>query len=139
MFIDKITYSESVETMNASGNKKWFKSSVEIADVNDETTKATSIAKDYVSATINQSIEDNSSYLVDPATFYSETRFTKATDFSRKNQAPEYSQADKEMEKEFEDIKQKITKAKTKEDAQSILTQSHWALNVELKKIVNSK
>jgi hypothetical protein len=86
MIIDKIYYSESVEAMNSSGNKKWFKSSIEIADVNDQEQKATSIAKEYVSNTIKKSIEDNPSYLVDPATHTKEIHFTKATDIGKKEQ-----------------------------------------------------
>lgn len=89
MTIERITYSESVEAINASGNKKWFKSGIEVADVNNEATKATTIAKEYVSETIKKSLEDNPSYIPDPATYHSETKFTKATDLVKKESMEE--------------------------------------------------
>jgi hypothetical protein len=136
MIIDKISYSESVEAMNSSGNKKWFKSSIEIADVNDQEQKATSIAKEYVSNTINKSIEDNPSYLVDPATFHSET---KVTDLVKKDKSVVSTVTDKEIQQQFETFKQLLIDTPTKELAETLLSQSEWKFNLELKQIVNSK
>jgi predicted NAD/FAD-dependent oxidoreductase len=136
MTIDKISYSESVEAMNASGNKKWFKSSIEIADVNDQEQKATSIAKEYVSNTINKSIEDNPSYLVDPATFHSET---KVTDLVKKDKSVVVTATDKEIQQQFETFKQLLIDTPTKELSETLLSQSEWKFNLELKQIVNSK
>ena len=86
MTIERITYSESIEAMNTSGNKKWFKSGIEVADVNDEATKATNIAKQYVAETLQKSLEANPEYKSDPASFHSEIKFTKATDLVKKEQ-----------------------------------------------------
>jgi len=86
MTIEKITYSESVEAINASGNKIWFKSGIEIANVDNEDTKATKIAKEYVTETIKKTLEENPTYIPDPATYHSETKFTKATDLVKKEQ-----------------------------------------------------
>lgn len=86
MTIERISYSESLEAINPSGNKKWFKSGIDITDIDGETTKATLMAKEYVTETINKALKDNPTYIPDPATFYSETKFTKATDLVKKEQ-----------------------------------------------------
>lgn len=93
MTIEKITYSESVEAINASGNKIWFKSGIEIANVDNEDTKATKIAKEYVTETIKKTLEENPTYIPDPATYHSETKFTKATDLVKKDKNKEQEEA----------------------------------------------
>lgn len=75
MKFEKISYSESIETINAFGTKKWFKSGTEITDINDEVTRATQMAKEYVAETIKASLEANPSYVADPTTFTSKTSF----------------------------------------------------------------
>ena len=72
MKFERIGYSESVEAVNAIGNKKWFKSNVDITDItdiNDEVTRATQLAKEYVKHTIQTSLKENPSYAVDPSTY----------------------------------------------------------------------
>jgi len=139
MTIEKITYSESVEAINASGNKIWFKSGIEIANVDNEDTKATKIAKEYVTETIKKTLEENPTYIPDPATYHSETKFTKATDLVKKDKTAEAIASDHEIEKQFETFKQLLIDTPIKELAETLLSQSEWKFNVELKKIVNSK
>ena len=79
MKFEKISYSESIETVNAFGTKKWFKSGTEITDINGEVQRATILAKEYVSDTIKQSLTDNPSYVADPTTFTSKTNYTPPT------------------------------------------------------------
>lgn len=93
MTIERITYSESVEAINTSGNKKWFKAGIEVADVDNEATKATNIAKEYVSETLLKSLEANPEYRVDPATYNSEIKYTKATDLVKKELSKEQIEA----------------------------------------------
>ena len=76
MTFEEITYSESIETVNAFGTKKWFKSGTKITDINGEVAKATQLAKEYVSDTIKQSLTDNPTYVADPTTFSSKTNYT---------------------------------------------------------------
>lgn len=75
MKFEKISYSESIEAVNTFGTKKWFKSGTEITDINDEVTRATQMAKEYVTETIKQSLADNPTYIADPTTFSSKTSF----------------------------------------------------------------
>jgi len=89
MTIQSIIYSESIEAMNTSGNKKWFKSSIEIADTNDEAARATTIAKEYVADTLQKSLEANPEYKADPATFQSNITYSKPTDLVKKEESKE--------------------------------------------------
>lgn len=77
MTFEEITYSESIETVNGFGTKKWFKSGTKITDINGEVHRATQLAKEYVSDTIKASLLANPSYIADPTTFTSKTNYTE--------------------------------------------------------------
>ena len=66
MVIEKITYSESIETVNDSFNKKWFKSKIEISDVGNDLSKATELAKQYVGETLKATLANNPEYFQNP-------------------------------------------------------------------------
>ena len=77
MTFEEITYSESIETVNAFGTKKWFKSGTKITDINGEVHRATQLAKEYVSDTIKEALAANPSYVADPSTFSSKSNYTQ--------------------------------------------------------------
>jgi hypothetical protein len=66
MQISTITYSESIETVNDSFNKKWFKSKIEISDVGNDLSKATEMATQYVSETLKAALANNPDYVPNP-------------------------------------------------------------------------
>lgn len=68
-----------------------------------------------------------------------EQSFTKATDLVKKVNADIAIASDHEIERQFENFKQLLIDTPTKKLAETLLSQSEWKFNLELKKIINSK
>lgn len=133
MKFERISYSESIEAVNASGNKKWFKSSADIVEIDDE-LRATQLAKDYVAETIRVALAQNSNYIPDPATFYSKASQVKAKNIS--DEVPYHSVKE---DVEWANTKAKLESFETKLEAQAFLDTTPYKHTIEAKKIVNSK
>lgn len=140
MIFEKIGYSESVEAVNCSGNKKWVKSSVFITDINGEVTKATKLAKEYVRTIIKETFLEDTNYTIDPLSVHSHFFTTNKNGEEILITSEQINEAtDNQIQNEFNDIKYKIENAKTKKEAEDILNSSTFKLNIELKKLVNQK
>ena len=134
MKFERISYSESIEAVNASGNKKWFKSSADIIEIDDNVTRATELAIQYVSETIKKSISENPNYIPDPATFYSKSNFTKSKDLS-----VDVDNKFNTIDKEWEEVKANLEACLTRGVALEYLDTTPYKHTVEAKKIANSK
>lgn len=125
MKIESIYYSESIEAVNNSGNKRWFKSAITISDVKEEATKATELAKRYVTETLQNSLSENYEYSVNPKSYLQVGEII-------------HNQYDV-IKEEFDSLKEKLLQIQDKEQAKNILDSSGWKYNLELNNIINSK
>lgn len=69
----------------------------------------------------------------------SEPTYSKPTDLVKKDKPAEAVASDKEIQQQFENFKQLLINSPTKQLAETLLSQSEWKFNLELKQIVNTK
>ena len=125
MQISTITYSESIETVNDSFNKKWFKSKIEISDVGNDLSKATEMATQYVSETLKAALANNPDYVPNPNEPIS--RKLTGTDSNNAN-----------FDIEFENLKIKLMEFKTLAEAEQYLSTTDFRHAIAAKQFINS-
>jgi hypothetical protein len=114
MKVERIGYSESVEAVNSSGNKKWFKASMDVIEVEDNVARATALVTEYVEETIANALKKNSSYVVDITTLNQDVQIESSSEETDLEQDHPLSKIHQE---EIELIK-KLTVCKTIEELQ---------------------
>ena len=125
MQISTITYSESIETVNDSFNKKWFKSKIEISDVGNDLSKARELAMDYVGETLKIALANNPDYVPNPNEPIS--RKLTGTDSNNAN-----------VDIEFENLKIKLMEFKTLAEAEQYLSTTDFRHAITAKQFINS-